>query len=107
MVKIGSFHVHVPVLKSKTDSLPIVEMETCSSDVNHIDRLPDELLASIIRHLTWWRDKIRVERVSSRWQRVAKQSGWNDFTEFDTQMRVYQPNQAVSTISRVQHVLPR
>lgn len=49
-----------------------------------MDGVPDEVLASIIRLLPWRERLASVERVSKRWGRVARKSGWSDFTVGDS-----------------------
>lgn len=55
----------------------------------HIDSLPDELLAKMILHLPWMERLRNTERVSKRWRRVARQSGWSDFTTLDNRQWEY------------------
>lgn len=43
--------------------------------------MPDPVLAAIIRHLPR-RDRVRVERISRRWLRVASTHGWSDVAHF-------------------------
>lgn len=49
-----------------------------------MDVLPDEMLATIIRLLPWRERLSKIERVSKRWNRVARKSGWSNFTVFDS-----------------------
>lgn len=46
----------------------------------YVDSVSDEVLASIMRLLPWKNRIASVERVSRRWQRVALERGWRDFT---------------------------
>lgn len=60
------------------------ESEHDPSQPCHIDKVPDEVLARIIRLLPC-RDRIASgERVSRRWRRMVQDGKWSDFTVFDS-----------------------
>lgn len=60
------------------------QMEHDPSQPCHIDSVPDEVLASILRLLPWRERIVNVERVSRRWRRVALEGGWSDWNVFNS-----------------------
>lgn len=71
-------------LRSQEEKLEREEVEYDPSQPCYLDRLPDEVLASIIRLLPWKKRITIVEPVSRRWRRVALEGGWKDFTMFNS-----------------------
>lgn len=61
-----------------------VSHEQCQANFRgNIDSIPDELLSSIIQHLSW-RNRVQVELVSRRWRRVALTHVWSDVKHLAT-----------------------
>lgn len=71
------------VVPPEKETLQIPELEFRPTLFCHIDSLPDELLAAIIRCLSYYERVESAELVSKRWYRVARHSGWSDVTVFD------------------------
>lgn len=61
-----------------------------------MESLPDELLAAIIRCLSWEERVESAELVSKRWNRVARHSGWSDVTAYDSYQYLSHGNLKVS-----------